>query len=159
MPLPFDKNRSAGYLINHLARIFARALADEVRPLGLAPAQFMVLLELWREEGLTQRQLVERLDVEQATIANTLARMERDGLIVRRPVAGDGRVQSIHPSPRARQLEGPATDAATGVNRALLAGFSREERERFLDVMTRIIAAASSAGSAGARRPLRRGRP
>ena len=81
----FDKNQSAGYLINHLARIFAQALAREIKPLGLAPGQFMVLLELWREDGLTQRDLVGRLDVEQATLANTLSRMERDGLVRRAP--------------------------------------------------------------------------
>ncbi|KAB2858302.1 MAG: MarR family transcriptional regulator, partial [Bauldia sp.] len=56
----FDRNESAGFLVNHLARIFERALAEGIRPLGLAPGQFMVLLELWREEGQTQRQLVEQ---------------------------------------------------------------------------------------------------
>lgn len=140
--MAFDKSRSAGYLINHLARVFARALAAEIGPMGLAPGQFMVLLELWREEGLTQRQLTERLDVEQATIANTLARMERDGLIVRRPVAGDARAQSIHLTKLARTLEEPATTAATEVNRRLLAGLSRDERERFVDTMGRVVAAA-----------------
>ena len=76
----FDKHRSAGYLANHMARVFAHALAERIRPLGLAPGQFMTLIELWREDGLTQRDLVARLDVEQATMANTLKRMERDGI-------------------------------------------------------------------------------
>ena len=105
----FDKNQSAGYLINHLARIFAQALAREIKPLGLAPGQFMVLLELWREDGLTQRDLVGRLDVEQATLANTLSRMERDGLVRRVPHPTDGRAQVIRLTERARRLEGPAT--------------------------------------------------
>ena len=80
----------------------------------------MVLLELWREEGLTQRDLVARLDVEQATLANTLARMERDGLVRRKPHPVDGRAQSIHLTDRARRLEAPATKAADGINQRLL---------------------------------------
>ncbi|MCE8468244.1 MarR family transcriptional regulator, partial [Rhodovulum sulfidophilum] len=93
--MSFDKDDSAGYLANHMARLFAAALTRRIAPLGLMPGQFMVLLELWREDGLTQRDLVERLDVEQATIANTLNRMERDGLILREPDAADRRARRV----------------------------------------------------------------
>ena len=138
----FDRNESAGFLVNHLARIFERALAEGIRPLGLAPGQFMVLLELWREEGQTQRQLVGRLDVEQATMANTLARMERDGLVVRRPHPRDGRAQSIHLTPRARALEAPATEVASAVNRRMLRRLSGPSRGALLATMRAIIADA-----------------
>lgn len=45
------------------------------------------------QDGLTEAELVQRLDVEEATMANTLSRMERDGLIRRRPP--DGRSQTV----------------------------------------------------------------
>ena len=137
------KTSSAGYLANHVARLFARELAEAVRPLGLAPAQFMVLLELWREEGLTQKHLVGRLDVEQATMAATLARMERDGLIERRPDQADARARRIQLTPRARALQEPALVAAKGVNARALAGFSEEERESLLSGLRRIVGALS----------------
>jgi len=136
-----DKQKSAGYLINHVARIFARGLTEEIRPLGLAPAQFVILLELWREEGLTQRDLVDRLALEQATVANTLGRMERDGLITRRPMSHDARAQSIHLTAAARKLEKPATAAATAVNQRLLSVLSRAEREQMLSSLRALIEA------------------
>ncbi len=138
----FNKDESAGYLINHLARIFFQALMREIAPLGLAPGQFMVLLVLWREDGLTQRDLVDRLDVEQATLANTLARMERDGLIRRRPHPRDGRAQSIHLSERARTLEADATAAATRVNRHLLGPLRPTQRRDFIAAMQAVLASA-----------------
>lgn len=117
-------------------------LAEAVRPLGLAPAQFMVLLELWRdEEGLTQKDLVGRLDVEQATMAATLARMERSGLIERRPDQADARARRIQLTARARALQEPALVAAKSVNARALAGFSEEEREVFTTGMRRIVGA------------------
>ena len=76
--MTFQKERSAGFLANHMARLFANGLQQRIRPLGLAPAQFMTLLALWDEDGLTQRELVQRLNVEQATMANTLIRMPAD---------------------------------------------------------------------------------
>ncbi len=42
-----------GYLINHSARIFFHELHEQIAPLGLAPAQFLVLLELGQEGGVT----------------------------------------------------------------------------------------------------------
>jgi DNA-binding MarR family transcriptional regulator len=137
--MTFDKRQSAGYLTNHLARLFAQALHERIRPLGLAPAQFMTLLELWAEDGLTQRELVLRLDVEQATMANTLARMARDGLVVRRPHPEDGRAQQVWLTAKARALEGPATAAARSVNQTALDGLSDEERRQFLALLDRAI--------------------
>ena len=137
--MAFEKTESAGYLANHLARLFAQGLQKRIKPLGLATAQFMTLLELWNEDGLTQRQLVERLDVEQATMANTLARMERDNLIRRRPHPQDARAQQVWLTPGARSLRGPATAAAALQNQTALAALSEEEREIFLDLMRRVI--------------------
>lgn len=139
--MEFKKDESAGYLANHMARLFAIALHEKIRPLGLAPAQFMTLLELWADDGLTQKDLVLRLDVEQATMANTLKRMERDGLITRHENPDDRRAQLIRLTPEARKLEDDATAAANAVNDKALAGFSAEERRAFVAMMARAIAA------------------
>ncbi|GBQ29900.1 MarR family winged helix-turn-helix transcriptional regulator [Gluconacetobacter sacchari] len=107
---------SMGYLVNRCARVLTQTLARALAPLDLAVAQFMVLQQLWVAEDLTQRDLVERLDIEQATMGNTLGRMERDGLITRRPHPTDGRAQIIVPSERAMRLKDQALEAAASVN-------------------------------------------
>ena len=137
--MTFRKTESAGYLANHMARLFALGLQERIRPLGLAPAQFMTLLELWNEENLTQKDLVQRLDIEQATIANTLNRMQRDGLITRHANPDDRRAQLIRLTEKARALREDATRAAQAQNETALAGFSPGEREAFLAMMTRAI--------------------
>jgi DNA-binding MarR family transcriptional regulator len=139
--MTFDKDQSAGYVINHMARLFAAALTERIRPLGLTTGQFPLLLELWREEGLTQKQLVERLDLEQATVANTLTRMERDGLIERKPHPQDGRAQCIHLTRKARALEAPATEAARAVNAVALASLPPVAQKAFLRTMGQVIEA------------------
>ena len=45
-----------------------------------APGTFPAQLELRAEDGLTRKERVEGLDIEQTKMANTLRRMERDGL-------------------------------------------------------------------------------
>lgn len=142
--MAFDKSNSAGYLANHMARLFAIGLQARIKPLGLAPAQFMTLLELWEEDGQSQKQLVAKLDVEQSTMANTLARMERDDLIARRPHPEDGRAQLIFITEKARDLEQPAKAAASIQNARALAEFSEEEIEQFIQLMAKAIRSMKS---------------
>ncbi|MEP4769049.1 MAG: MarR family transcriptional regulator [Roseibium sp.] len=137
--MSFQKTTSTGYLANHMARLFASALQKKIGPLGLAPAQFMTLLELWAQEGQTQRSLIERLAVEQATMANTLSRMERDGLIVRKPHPEDKRAQSIWLTDKARELEMPAKAAAASVNQLALQNVLEDERANFLTTVSKVI--------------------
>ncbi|QYX55567.1 MarR family transcriptional regulator [Roseovarius sp. SCSIO 43702] len=148
--MSFEKEQSAGYLANHLARLFARGLAARIGPLGLTIGTFPALLELWEEDGLTQKQLVERLDIEQATMANTLARMERDGFVTRKRDARDGRVQRVWLTPEARALRDPATAAAMAENEEALAPLSQSERDAFLAAMRKIITARRKTGEADA---------
>ncbi|MEM9634393.1 MAG: MarR family transcriptional regulator [Pseudomonadota bacterium] len=139
--MTFEKDSSAGYLANHMARLFAAGLQRRIKPLGLAPGQFPALLALWAKDGRTQKELVQLLDIEQATLANTLARMERDGLIARKPSEEDGRVQLIYLTERAKALQSEATQAAVSQNKVALDGFSEDEIDQFLDFMRRAISA------------------
>ncbi|MBT8167838.1 MarR family winged helix-turn-helix transcriptional regulator [Falsiruegeria litorea] len=134
----FQEN-SAGFLANQMARLFASGLARRLNALDLAPAQFMVLLELWDEDARTQVDLVAALDVEQATMANTLSRMERDKLIERRPSETDKRVRIVVLTEKASQLQKAAMEGAQAQNAAALAGFSPDEVQTFLSLMSRTI--------------------
>lgn len=122
-----------------MARLFAKGLAGRVEPLGLAPAQFMTLLELWDGDGLTQQDLRLRLDVEQATMANTLKRMERDGLITRRAHESDKRARLVFLTDKARDLRDPALAAAASQNDKAMAGLSQDEYQQLIALMQRVI--------------------
>ncbi len=137
--MTFDKKKSAGFLANHMARLFAIGLHRRIKPLGLAPAQFMTLLELWEESGITQKELGLRLDVEQATMANTISRMERDGLIVRTPHPTDKRAQLIHVTDKANGLKQGALDAARQQNQSAFGCLPADEQKQFLNLMSKVI--------------------
>ncbi|NTF06031.1 MarR family transcriptional regulator [Agrobacterium rubi] len=138
----FSRNDSATYLAAQLAKSFSKALNKRAAALGFSPGQFPVLLELWNKDGLTQRQLLDRVDVEQATLANTLARMERDGLIERKPHPRDRRAQIIELTDKGRELERQAIAASRDTDDAMLAGLLKFERHLLLEYMGRTIEAA-----------------
>ena len=134
------KTESAGYLMNHIARQFAILLGEGLKPLGISPAQFPILLELWQKDGLSQQELVERTDLKQATIANTLARMERDGLITREPNPDDARSRLIMLTEQARALQQQSTEIAKALNQTALSDLSADEQKLFLEMAAKIVA-------------------
>lgn len=111
-----------GYLINLLARLLAQALKVRNGPGGILPGQFPIVLELLKAEGLTQRELCDYVKVEQGTMANTLKRMERDGLLERYNCDEDGRQSRIHLTERGASLARVAVVNALDVNRVALSG-------------------------------------
>ena len=137
--MEFSRTDSAAYLAGQLAKMFSRSLQERSANLGFSPGQFPVLLELWSGDGITQKELLDRLEVEQATLANTLSRMERDGLIARKTHPSDRRKQVIRLTEKANAMRSEAIIAATQADDALFAGFRRFERELLLEYIRRIL--------------------
>lgn len=137
--MTFNRMDSATYLAGQLAKAFTRSLQARAAALGFSPGQLPVLIELWAEDGLTQKQLLDRIGIEQATMANTLARMQRDGLIERRPHPSDRRAQLVFLTPKARELEEQAVQTARESDDALFKGFRRFERELLMEYIRMII--------------------
>lgn len=84
-------NENLCYKLHHLTRLLMMQLNEETKPYGVTQGQLPVLCCLSEEGGQTQAELCEQIQVEQPTMANTLRRMERDGLIYRTPCAQDKR--------------------------------------------------------------------
>jgi DNA-binding MarR family transcriptional regulator len=134
-----SRQSSLGYQVNHLARLMAQALRARISPRGVVPGQFAQLLALYEKDGLSQRELCERVRIEQPTMANTLRRMERDGLVRRLPDPGDGRRAVVMLTERARDLEDALVDSARSVNSDATKDINDDELAAFMATLARII--------------------
>ncbi|MDQ2896734.1 MAG: MarR family transcriptional regulator [Actinomycetota bacterium] len=137
-PTP-ERAQLPGYVVNWAARLFGRAFNRRLQTVGASVGQWPILLALLQQDGLTQAELVRRLDLEQPTVANTLKRMHRDGLIQRVPHPTDGRQEHVHLTDRGRTLAPQLMEMAAEVNRAALAGLSPEEALTLLELLHRVI--------------------
>ena len=134
----YVRETSAGYLTNWAARLFARALE---RRLGAGVGPMPVFFALQDGRALTQKQLAISATVEQPTMANTLSRMERDGLVTRRPDPNDRRSALVSLTPLGMERAEAAFRSALEVNGVATDALSPEERPVFYDMMRRIVAA------------------
>lgn len=135
------RDKSAGYMVNWAARLFARAIDRRLKPLGLSSAHMPVMFALGEARELSQKALAEAASIEQPTMAATLARMERDGLVRRRPDPGDRRAMLFSLTPAAAEKADAVQAAVAEVNARALAGLKPRERALFLDMLARVVAA------------------
>ena len=144
---------SLGYEVNHLGRLLAHGLRARIEGLGVVPGQFAQLLALYEKDGLTQAELCELVEIEQPTMANTLARMQRDGLITREPDPADRRRSRVLLTDRAQALRPELVAAAQEVSALATAGLSATEVDAFFSTMATLVANLEQARTAAAPTP------
>ena len=128
-----------------ISRLLQKLDDERMKPYGVTSAQLPVLVALKNGERLTQKELARIAGVEQPSMAQLLARMERDDLIRREPSPSDGRSSLIMLTERAINTLEPGRHALRSVDTDVCAGFSDEERQVFLRLLRRMAANAEAA--------------
>jgi MarR family transcriptional regulator, transcriptional regulator for hemolysin len=135
------REQSAGYMTNWAGRLLIRTITPKLEVHGLTVGYLPVFFALSANPKLTQKQIVEAIGVEQPTMAATLSRMERDGLIARTADPADGRSSLISLTAKARDLLPAVEKAVNETNAIALSGLTATERKQFFPIMGKIIAA------------------
>ena len=131
--------KSLNDAIHHLSRLMTQALGDAISAHGVTPGQLPVLICLWEQDGLTQRELYERVHIEQATMSNTLSRMERDGLVKRKPDPEDRRAARVTLTVKAQKLEPVLADAIKTVQKTALGEIKKKDKKALLAGLSEMI--------------------
>ena len=92
---------SVGFVVREVYRSFARCLQPRIAREGVSIGMWFVLRMLWDEDGMTQRELGERVGINGPTMVTALNSMERAGLVKRVQNRID---ETRPPSPRAGSL-------------------------------------------------------
>lgn len=126
-----------------LARVYQkldRASIEHLRGFDLSLAQFDVLNHVGAAEGLTQQDLANSLLVTKGNVCQLLERIERAGLIERRP---EGRANRIFLTPAGRQRLTEARPAQEALIERALAPLSPNEQRTLLDLLRKVDRALS----------------
>jgi DNA-binding MarR family transcriptional regulator len=96
---------SISYLLARINTAHKTALERSMSEIGLHSGQVFVLLELWRNNGLRQIDLADRLKIAPPTVNKTLKGMIENGLVTRSRVEDDARSTRIFLTDRGAAIE------------------------------------------------------
>jgi len=134
-----DLDRSFGFLVHDVARLFARRFNQRALLfLGLTRAQCKVLGYLARNEGINQAGLADLLEIKPMTLVRQIDRMEEDGWIARRPDPGDRRARRLVLTEKARPILARILDLSTEVRNEAFAGLSERDGRQLIDLLGRV---------------------
>ncbi len=134
MSVPRDVFRTLGNTVRTIRARVDRSLQS----VGLRLGQYQVLRHLWEQDGLTPREIAERLDVEMPTVTRTVQRMVRDGLAQRQAHPADARSVRIYLTKRGQDLRAALASIVEEETERSLRGFSPQERVTFVRMLERI---------------------
>ena len=86
-----------------------------LKPLGLTYTQYIVLLVLWEEDGISVTEIGRRLMLDNGTLSPLLKKMEQAGYVERKRSREDDRVVVITLTPKGRALQEKAKDVPARV--------------------------------------------
>ncbi len=118
-----------------LVRIFqkmTRAGATEFACYGISPAQFDVIAQLGRGEGITQQELADRLLVTKGNVSQLLGKMEERGLIAR---CHAGRANTLSLTPEGKRLFTTVVPAHEARIVARFGALTTDERRELLRLL------------------------
>jgi DNA-binding MarR family transcriptional regulator len=111
-----------------------------VKSLGLTRSQWWVLNHLYRNDGVTQTELADLLEIEKPTLGRLLDRLEAKGWVRRKDDASDRRAWRVYLTDEIAPAMRELRTVAAELRRDALAGLSAAERERFVDTLLAIKA-------------------
>jgi len=122
-----DTDNSIGYLLRDCSRRILDSLTARLGPHGITLPQYFVLRELWQEEGLTQREVANRVGVLEPTMVTTLDALERLGVIQRVRSTTDRRKTHVLLTTDGRTMRDTLHGYASDVLERALGGISDDE--------------------------------
>ena len=135
-----DLSRNFGFILNDVARLMRTAFDRRVKALGLTRSQWWVLNHLFRNNGATQSELAEILEIEKATLGRLLDRMEAKKWVRREEHANDRRAKRVYLTDEVEPAMKAMRTAAADLRRDALANLDAADKERFVDTLLSIKA-------------------
>ncbi|BFT75968.1 MarR family winged helix-turn-helix transcriptional regulator [Paenibacillus sp. P36] len=118
---------SLTHMMSHLLKMHRRTIDQIIHPYDVYPGQPPLLLALSAEDGLSQRELAARIHNKPATLTVMVDRMEKTGLVERRPDPTDQRVTRVYLTDKGRGVTIHVKEAIKATDELTFSHFLPEE--------------------------------
>src|SRR5205814_8550984 len=146
--MPSTNTNEFGLLLFGTARAWRTKLDRRLRPLGLSQGKWRTLIHLSQGgDKLTQKEIAERMGIEEPTLAGLLDRLQDGGWIVRRESPSDRRCKIVHLQPRSKAVLEEIFNTAHGLRHELISDIPSHDLEACIRVLTQIRKKAEEPGA------------
>lgn len=106
-----------------------------VNPFDITVDQWEILVILWEKEGITQKDLAERLYKDQTNIARMLFKLEKKGFVHRVTHESDRRALRVYLTAKGRDIKNEILEPSIEAYKKTVEGLTDEEVETFRRIL------------------------
>lgn len=137
--IKYDFENSMGFVVNATAKAFQKSFDLELRKnAGVSLSQWRVVGALVIQPGLTQKEIADKVGIEGATLVPVIDKMEKEGLLKRKPDSDDRRVNRIYLTQKADSLWEKMTECALRIRKSSLKNISEDDIQATLETLRKI---------------------
>ena len=130
-----DWDNAIGFLFHDVARFRSLVYDHFMQPYGLTRAQWRVLGTLLRKDGLTQRELCDRIDIGAVTLSGLIDRLEARGWVERREDPKDRRVKRVWRTDQVKEIRNNMQRRTNELNEMALKGLNQKQIEELVSML------------------------
>ncbi len=133
-----DIEKTVGFL---LAKAYQRAcliFKEQFDQYELTPQQFGLLGFLWQEDGISQSLLSAKSQIDRTTMGGLIDRLEKEGLVMRRPDPADRRAYRICLTEKGKTLEPVLVPVALRAQAEFIARLEPNEVETLTSLLQKL---------------------
>ena len=134
----FDPEDTIGFLLWDANRAMNREFSDRITRHGVSLGLWPFLRALWEGDGITQRELSEKVRMKGPTTVAALNKLEDRGLVRREGDKKDARKINVFLTPDGRKVYRKVIPEVEAVNTQCLTDLSEEEQAEFKNMIRRI---------------------
>ena len=132
----YDFQNSIGFIVNRTAKAFVKAFDSELRQkVGVTFGQWKVIVMLVNQNGLTQKEIAEKLGLEGSTLIPIIDKMEKENLVIRKVDSSDRRNNRIYRTEKADALWDKMIECARKIREVSI----KEIPEKNITIMRNVL--------------------
>lgn len=136
--MEINKKEPISRYISQIHRKGGAVITKELSQYGVGVGQLMFLIELYREDGIHQEVLCERLHIDKGTTARAVKKLEEEQFIVRVKDDQDKRAYKIYLTDKSKLLEKSIFCVLDQWNEMLSVDLTKEERVILINILKKI---------------------
>jgi DNA-binding MarR family transcriptional regulator len=136
----FRREDSLGWLVAVLHQEMAQQLDERLKTFGLSIGLWPTLMCLWEGDGITQKEIAERVRVQTSTTTRALDRLQAMGLVERQQDPDSRRAWKVVLTPAGWALKEPVAELPLAVNSRILQRLPEADQVQLMLLMKRLLA-------------------
>jgi MarR family transcriptional regulator, transcriptional regulator for hemolysin len=138
MTRPANSRREILFQLSDVARTMRTYIDQCAREHGMTRAQWGVLIRLERQEGMTQAEMAESLEIQPISLVRLIDKLCHHSLVERRPHPSDRRANRLYLTDKGRSTLTHLTPIGREITADVLASLDEEDVADLLRMLLRI---------------------